>query len=561
METVIKCSLGSIWKCEGTDRTLLIREIDKRVVSVSQCVFNASVKLNHLLWTLFDGVEDVNEVEVPDVLDQTFIRQLMVGTEGARKEYPILKTFEETFPDYLPQPTYYKNTRNIYTHAAIQYRTNIMNHITTNFKQFQKRCYKVMVHELGGGKEEKMALLHATNNWTTSDCIYPMRKEVYDIVMQHRSILKCDGMIYDGWMKKNMANCIRYFVVLLRFLETMPKRRFTIAPLCQIGRRFITLDATTMEEIVCKVLKLSKTYQSHDWFNANSMVGKNREFTGTLSTDGISVCLHFKENKRRIQNLMMEEDLSQYDRILGVDPGRINIYSVVERKEDGTYEQRRFTRKQYYEESGIIKANKKSRKWNEVNQSIYDQLAVHDPKTASLERYEQYYEIIKQHYETLWYEKLKKKWAEQSLRLYGGKKRSFANFWKAYQSDKKTVLAYGASRFASSNKGEVACPTSRAYKEASDRFHSVLVNEFRTTKIHHECNEQLQYVRSQKHKKSIHGLHWCSSPNCCKFVDRDLNAAINILLNVMEKENRHEIFSRKSLKQLPPMTIGRKIKI
>ncbi len=558
MESVIKCSLRTIWECDETDRTLLIREIDKRVISVSQCTFNASVKLNHLLWRLFDNHEDVMEVNVPDVLDQTFIRQLIVGTERARKEISHLTDFNDLFPDYLPIPTYYSNTRNIYTHAAIQYKTNIMNHFTTNFGRFQKRYHTILVHQLNGGKDDLIALQCATNNWEPSYDVYPMRKEVYDLVQEHRRILCCEDYISETWIKQNISSCIRYFVIILRCIQSMPRKRFSLVPIRKIGRSFITIDTTTMTDIVCKVLRLSKTYDSKDWLKVDSMVGKNRQFTGTLSTDGISVCVHFQDVKNRVNKVCTHTNVNNYERILGVDPGRINIYTVVEKQDDGSYSKRTFTRRRYYEESGINKANRNCRQWNEVHQDIYDLLASNSPKVATVEKFDCYYKVIKKYYETLWYEKLKKKWAEQSFRLYGGKKRSFANFWKSYQSDKKTLLAYGAARFPSSKKGELASPTTKAFREASSQFRAVLVNEFRSTVIHHECNQQMQLVQSQKRKNTVHGLHWCCSPNCCKFVDRDLNAAINILLNVVDKENRPEIFSRRTPK-LPKMETGRRI--
>ena len=43
--------------------------------------------------------------------------------------------------------------------------------------------------------------------------------------------------------------------------------------------------------------------------------------------------------------------------LLGLDPGRTNIYFVVEELADGTFKFYKLTRAQYYQESGINQAN------------------------------------------------------------------------------------------------------------------------------------------------------------------------------------------------------------
>ena len=96
-----------------------------------------------------------------------------------------------------------------------------------------------------------------------------------------------------------------------------------------------------------------------------------------------------------------------------------------------------------------------------------------------------------------------------------------------------TVLAYGSAKFAPGGKGELSVPTSRAYKECSYRLKTVLVDEFRTSKIHWEDGSILQLVKKGMHKDApvVRGWLWCHSTimRKSKFVNRDLNAAINIL--------------------------------
>ena len=60
------------------------------------------------------------------------------------------------------------------------------------------------------------------------------------------------------------------------------------------------------------------------------------------------------------------------------------------------------------------------------------------------------------------------------------------------------------------------------------RFPIIVVDEFRTTRVHHEDDSILEYIRRRDTNKELRGLLWCSSTNNSKFVNRDLNAAINI---------------------------------
>ncbi len=74
-------------------------------------------------------------------------------------------------------------------------------------------------------------------------------------------------------------------------------------------------------------------------------------------------------------------------------------------------------------------------------------------------------------------------------------------------------------------------PTTRAFKDCSTRFDTVLVNEFRTTIVYNGDKDYvLQSVERRNTGRKVRGLLWWHStiPNQSKFVDRDLNAALNI---------------------------------
>jgi len=96
-----------------------------------------------------------------------------------------------------------------------------------------------------------------------------------------------------------------------------------------------------------------------------------------------------------------------------------------------------------------------------------------------------------------------------------------------------TVLAYGSAKFAPGGKGELSVPTTRAFKEMSYRFAIRLICEYRTSKVYWKDDSVLLRVAKKNANGilvDVRGLLWCgSTKETNKFVNRDLNAAVNIL--------------------------------
>jgi len=100
-------------------------------------------------------------------------------------------------------------------------------------------------------------------------------------------------------------------------------------------------------------------------------------------------------------------------------------------------------------------------------------------------------------------------------------------------------------------KGEISVPTSRLEKECKRRYHVVKIDEFRTTQIHYETNLKLASVYEKDEKYPVRGLLWCSSTNSSKFVNRDKNAALN-MLRIYNDVIRHESLTRGTPVQTKP---------
>jgi len=164
-----------------------------------------------------------------------------------------------------------------------------------------------------------------------------------------------------------------------------------------------------------------------------------------------------------------------------------------------------------------------------------DRMAEVSTKGVSVLRHETFLHVNMDAFDKLWAEYMKPRWARQRLRLYGGKQRVFATFLNRVKDEathegggKPVAVAYGSAKFAAGGRGEVSVPTSRAYKECASRFETVLIHEFRTTRVSAQDGSLLKAVRSRQKGCEVRGLLWYDSTNVSKFVDRDLNAALNI---------------------------------
>ena len=311
-----------------------------------------------------------------------------------------------------------------------------------------------------------------------------------------------------------------------------------------------------------KAFKGLATDQWRSFLHIDHLGGKDAKFTGTVDTDGTSICVHFVREK-----VTTDEDSSKKfvvrkdDFVISNDPGLHDIatLAIPKKDEDGAKVINQkdmtfmtFSRRQYYHDSGINRARKHSQKWNNDIRSDLDALSTVSTRGSSLVSFRAFMNVYNTHIDALWEEYTKQRWARQRLRLYGGKKRAFAKFFNRLEkkvrqiTNKDIVIAYGAGR-AVAKKGSIAALSTRASREFSARFTTTPVEEFRTTYTHHEHNCVLKKVakkrrpRTTMHKicygdhkggrrgcrevlyTTVRGLLWCDSTSSKAnkhFVDR-----------------------------------------
>jgi hypothetical protein len=565
-ETVVKCFLN---KLIIQNKEELVRAIQTRVEQCSERLNYASISINLLIRELFDGVDDVTKVSLPDFWDQTFLRQAMLGMEGTSKPDKYLETFFKKHPDMVSAAGRTHGDSNIYVFAAIKFGTNIRNHLVLNFQKIFK-LYIYNVLNLNG--TEGFEVQKKIYGWKdpkkkkekTAD-----REKVKQAVTTIRKIVG-NNNLGEKWFKTktNLKKMLRLFIFVFRELEKKQDQKlYNLLPICRIRNHFITIDTKVLLGMLKEInlLKNDKGLKEEQWasiFKIDSLKTRATEFTGTIDTDGVAVCVHFvrpKPKKKGNKDISLENK-----RVVAVDPGRRNIFTMVELV-NKKWKVHTLTRQHYYQESGISDARKRNQKWTTSIQENIDELSKASYKGQSLDSFLKFVEVWKKNKDILRQEYTKKKWSKERMAIYGKKKKTFAKFFNKIigkDDPKNIVLAYGSAKFAPGGKGEMSVPTSRAFKECSYRFLIKLVDEYRTSRLFWRDHSVLKTVQKEGKNVSVNGLLWCCSTNPAyanKFVNRDINAAKNIYTCATE-EKRPEPFDRKGGFELSKKQVGTKIR-
>jgi hypothetical protein len=560
-ETVVKCCLK---KLILSNKPLVVKAIQDRVEACSKRTYIASVAINLVLKEAFHNVEDsdIASALVPNVIDQTFIRQAMLGAEDAVKPCQEIKHVYESNPPLkaeLDAILRYDADRNIYSAGSKKYLINMKNHLVLNLERTTKKiiystAYRNQIKDAGLPiKETIKALLYDILGWN-GKCNKDLLEQLPPSLQMSYRIQKAilgDEAITKQWLKteSNLYRVIKYFVYANRYLEANGEKVFNLVPICKMGSHFITIDTYSLYGIALDAGFLDSEKTSGTAFvemglehwgsilNTHAVSGKGETFTRTIDTDGVAVCVHFTrpksipktEEERKAWMEKLKADLNI--EIIGIDPGRSNIFYAV-RMVEGVPKTFRLTRSHYYKSSGIVKAAQNSEEWLRPIQEQITLLSENSPKGVSLVKFQQYINVVLGSWKKIWKETLHPKWANQRLRLYGGKKRVFSQFFNKLETPgKTTVIAYGASKFAPGGKNEISVPTTRAYKESSYRFPTFPVNEFRSTIVYNgDKKTVLQKVMRKDTGREVRGLLWYNSTNQmnCKLINRDLNGALNI---------------------------------
>jgi hypothetical protein len=422
---------------------------------------------------------------------------------------------------------------------------------------FESRLNKLIIVTIRDEKGDyDHDVLHLTRalikGRSTQTCMVLGEKEhgLIDLVRNDFLCLKDDEQIWDDWAKRrtdkwNVRGLLRMYSYL-RSLLSEEDRTFSLAPIHSFERRNIKIDAV----LLCNVMKRAGLYDGKDddfrkdfdaIFNRIFKVKRRPGFvpTGTIDTDGISVCFHYRRTIRDVPTTSTKKTKKPKTERqwcdAGVDTGLVNQIYAVRENEDGSFDRFVFRKRRYYAESGINKNTQRTTSWCGDIQKEIDLLKTATPKTKSTEQLSQYVAVVASVFDRLWEYKFKRKWARAKLRVFGGKNRSLDRFFADLRKKlgPEAVLQWGDADVRSSMRGTKSAPTTKQLYRARLQFRVNPVDEYGSSKACHCCENVICAVRrvtDDKGKKStreIRGLRYCS--NSRKFYDRDFNAAVNIL--------------------------------
>jgi hypothetical protein len=556
LEFIVKASLHKTL-VHGTHKEDLIKNINARVAAASKGVHRLSLAIHLLLRTHLSHVKDFRKVSLPNFLscfssksqseNTLFSRHLMLGIKGCRIINPSVKNFLEKYEDELPHaPVRYSGDRNTYNRAAEQYSTNYRTYLETTFNKKQAAFMFMWGARHNIPKNECYMLQFMINGWTNllkDEKPWMTHNVVKNMITLHREILQLKENINIGplWWKTHYETVIVYYAMLSNYLTRCGSKGITLAPMCQMKATFIHIDTDVFYGIMNDVGLLTdnweafSTLRNERWASIlyiNKFTTERQRrigfvFTGTIQTDGVAVCIHYRRPKLQPSKNIFTPHVS--DRVIGVDPGRVTMFTGVEKLAGNSKKVYTLSRMQYYHESGITNANIRKDKWNQGIKNALNDLSKYSYKNTSMQSFRGYLQAINRHYDILWDEYLKRRWGRQRLATYSGKKSTMDRFMNSLKdnSGRRVVLAYGDASFGSTGPGELCVPTTSMKRVCEKHFHVVSIDEFRTSQIHHYENKQCAKV--YQNGFLVRGLLWCDSTNGSKFVNRDVNAALNML--------------------------------
>ena len=448
--------------------------------------------------------------------------------------------------------------------------------------------------------------------------------------------------VYFRWLAKRLAE------IELNNADTTKKQKktFSLLPINSISeRRYVGVDNTTLsnfihanrndETVVGKeifdylktkdVSNVNKTWSVFKekplWFwercfKIKSKLGENRSFDCFMTTDGVGCSLLYskKEVAREEEESEEEEDLKNNDivtldsdeerltdkkirvfsqeelnnaDIIGVDPGRKDLYTSVLEKNDGSgrHHVQQYSNARWQVACGGAKAKKQREKWiKKIDRYEKWMLEMPSCKVSTVAAMEKHVRHLMLMWKVHWDETGKQRIRNLRFTNYLLRQKALANMTNGFinkikeaaNSKKvKTIVAFGDAEF------KTCGPVKKMKKELQRRKETITVvdiDEFRTSKMTTCCafpcgcketnegerkevkaieragplNEVKDKKTGETRREHLYSVTFCQ--NCSCIWNRDVNAALN-MLRIFEhaqthKGERHLVFKRSSIREV-----------
>lgn len=583
---IIKCGFDKSLILDSNYKPAFVKSINNRVESISKGIHKLSILINIFIRERLEKSKNPLNVIIPPFLsdkDTTFARQLMIGSDDFERNVKpnlIVLDFLNKYEHLIKSEKFvrFQGDRNSISRACEAYLTNYRTYITEIFKSKQLFFINLWLQNHNLDKSLSNDLRYLINGWDSKKNLFLLPENLKKFVDFQRKLLhlKDSEKVSKIWITKNYETVIVYYSVLSKYFKKHDKKQILIAPHNKIKSTFLHIDTDVFYGIlketkipVQKVenLRNDKSQSFNEVFKISKLItksqldDKNFYFSGTMMTDGVALNIIFKRPKIEHK----EQDLDRNDRSIRVianDPGRSTLFCGIEQLENGSIKKYSLTRNHFHTISGAKKAVKNSNKWNLESKEIYERLSSTNSRDIDSNEFLKYVKIIKDNYNVLWKQALKKRNSRQRFSLYSGKKKAYDVFFRSLQNptdSRKTIIAYGDAGFASSSKYELSAPTTTLEKECKKWFKIVKVDEFRTTKLDYETGKILCKVNEirknekEMQNRTVRGLLWYKeTKKVCKFINRDINAARNILKCYRSFPKRPKGFNRKDILEIVP---------
>jgi hypothetical protein len=234
--------------------------------------------------------------------------------------------------------------------------------------------------------------------------------------------------------------------------------------------------------------------------------------------------------------------------VLGVDPGRTQIVTIVCITSDKKRHVWRLSRGQYYTEGGILGENKKQARRYKVMEPYFAQVlldggSLRTDNSGDLKKYLAWYRVAEKQW---WAVALRKAESRGAMQRYIAKKSVMAKFWSKVHKDANVLLAaealftqgkgptkidvaYGSAAMSMpcTGKGEVAAPVGAAHAACKLEFGKSNVTkewEYNTTKISFETRKIKELVYKMFDRTGKEFLHHtpCKRPPLVPDPDLDI---------------------------------------
>lgn len=278
----------------------------------------------------------------------------------------------------------------------------------------------------------------------------------------------------------------------------------------------------------------------------------------SVQTDGVSLCIRYAQlaiKKPEVKLCSLKEfKESTNARLMANDPGRVNLFQLVEERSDHKHSCMRFPRSKY-RVVGLgeeLQRRRAARKTQDVNKVEGLLAQVGGWRARSYESYIEALRVFNTHGDALIQHYSQKVYVQEKMLSYRRRQsviiQRFANFIDRDNLGEKhkhdvtrgIILGMGNASFAPSGKGETPVPTTRNGKlferylrSRSIPYRIVPIDEYKTSQCCHRCQKVMASLWDKETHRAIRGWKLCrhcgedkANP---KLRNRDVNAAINIL--------------------------------